>query len=228
LKLLVNPIFNISNKVKNMQPGPTLIKKCPHCLTLIKQDTTGSGNTFGATYWTDGKIEAPMLPEHFELVLCSHCEEPIWIDELDVIAKIDRSTVVADDFKEADYCTEPFFGQYIKIIESQKLNFEKEKYIRIRSWWDKNDRRRRVPRVSPQEAANLEALADMLGEVDAQDLIMKAELMRELGRYSEALLLLNKIKDDNFLESVEIIKLLCERRDPFVRDFEFLNKWTKS
>lgn len=51
--------------------------------------------------------------------------------------------------------------------------------------------------------------------------------MRELGRYSEALLLLSKIKDDNFLNSVEIIKSLCERRDPVVRDFEFINKWAK-
>ena len=44
-----------------MLPGPTIIKKCLVCSKSIEHHTIGSGNTFGATFWTDGKREAPML-----------------------------------------------------------------------------------------------------------------------------------------------------------------------
>ena len=46
-----------------MLPGPTTIKRCPGCKGLLAEGTLASGNTLGATFWTDGKREAPMLPE---------------------------------------------------------------------------------------------------------------------------------------------------------------------
>jgi len=40
-----------------------------------------SGNTFGATFWTDGKRDAPMLPDLPEFVKCPHCKLLLWINE---------------------------------------------------------------------------------------------------------------------------------------------------
>jgi len=77
-----------------MLPGLTIIKKCSACSKLIKQETISSGNTFGATFWTDGKREAPMLPEQPWLVMCPHCHVPLWIDELEEL--------VGDLIKEDD------------------------------------------------------------------------------------------------------------------------------
>jgi len=51
-----------------MLPGPTIVRKCSTCGKLIAQPTLLSGNTFGARFWTDGKREAPMLPEQPWLV----------------------------------------------------------------------------------------------------------------------------------------------------------------
>ena len=64
-----------------MLPGPILIKQCPQCQKLFSESTLASGNTIGATFWTDGKCEAPMLPETPWLVKCAHCGHLIWIDE---------------------------------------------------------------------------------------------------------------------------------------------------
>ena len=32
-----------------------MVRECPHCKAHIVQEETISGNTIGATYWTDGK-----------------------------------------------------------------------------------------------------------------------------------------------------------------------------
>lgn len=37
-----------------MRFGPTLIKQCSQCMAHIEQQTLMSGNTIGATNWTDG------------------------------------------------------------------------------------------------------------------------------------------------------------------------------
>jgi hypothetical protein len=39
------------------------------------------GNTIGAIYWTDGKREAKMLPNHPWLVKCPVCSRLFWVDE---------------------------------------------------------------------------------------------------------------------------------------------------
>jgi hypothetical protein len=55
-----------------MLPGPNVIRQCNHCQKPFTEPTLMSGNTFGATFWTDGKQEAPMLPDMPWLVKCPH------------------------------------------------------------------------------------------------------------------------------------------------------------
>lgn len=50
-----------------------IFKRCQHCLGLIEQPSMISGNTIGARIWTDGKMDAPMLPELPQIVKCPHC-----------------------------------------------------------------------------------------------------------------------------------------------------------
>ena len=72
-----------------MLPGPTIIKKCSACSGLIEKYTVTSGNTFGAIFWTDGKMEAPMLSDNPKLVKCPHCGSLIWIDALETVEEVD-------------------------------------------------------------------------------------------------------------------------------------------
>ena len=71
-----------------MLPGPTLVKKCPSCEGLLQEETMASGNTIGATFWTDGKREAPMLPDFPWMVKCAHCGELLWVDELEQVDEL--------------------------------------------------------------------------------------------------------------------------------------------
>ena len=71
-----------------MLPGPTIVRSCTECHGLIAEYTLGSGNTFGATFWTDGKMDAPMLPDEPALVECPHCRAPLWIEDQEQIGEM--------------------------------------------------------------------------------------------------------------------------------------------
>lgn len=62
-------------------PGPTVIRECPKCRVPVEEDTMASGNTIGARFWSDGKRNAPMLPDYPWLVKCPKCSHLFWIDE---------------------------------------------------------------------------------------------------------------------------------------------------
>lgn len=53
-------------------PGPTVIRECPQCRVPIEQDTMTSGNTFGARFWSDGKMASyPANPSSLATI-CSN------------------------------------------------------------------------------------------------------------------------------------------------------------
>jgi hypothetical protein len=207
-----------------MTPGPTIIRKCTACTKPIKQHTIGSGNTFGATFWTDGKREAPMLPDQPWMVICPHCHSPLWIDELETLGEIEPWGEGRGKFKEAIEYGTPTLDDYLTALGKDADTPEKERYVRLRAWWASNDVRRKttgdIP-LSSLETANLTAFANMFDEADSNDLVMKAEVMRELGRFDVAMALLARSADSDIAQAVEIIKRLVESKDPYVREMHF-------
>ena len=207
-----------------MTPGPTIIRKCSACLKSIKQHTIGSGNTFGATFWTDGKRDASMLPDQPWLVMCPHCHVPLWIDELEKLGQTEPWGDEQGKFKDASEYEKPSLDDYFALIANGVGDPQKERYVCLRAWWAGNDQRRtnasEIP-MSPLEAESVTAFAHTLNESDSNDLVMKAEAMRELGRFDDALSLLAKSVDENISQAVKIIKDLTEKRDPYVRKMHF-------
>lgn len=200
-----------------MIPGPTVIRKCMHCKQHLAEETITSGNTFGATFWTDGKQEAPMLPDQPWLVKCPHCGELVWIDELETIKEIEPFE--ADTVSESWYPTEPSFEEYISFLQGPSLDIEKERYVRLRAWWTGNDPRRENGEkqlLSEIEVQNLWAFSELLDLSDTNNRILKAEIQRELGRFDEALALLSEIEDERLFQAVNIIKKLAEGKQASV------------
>ena len=204
-----------------MLPGPTIIKRCSFCSKSIEHYTVASGNTFGATFWTDGKREAPMLPDQPLLLLCPHCNAALWIDELEELGEFEYSENRPNKFNDAIPCKTPSINNYVTLLERGVGSREKERYLRLQLWWADNGLRRtsatEVP-ISVREASNMKALAEMLDEKNADDLVMKAEVMRELGCYDDAKVLLEKSVDNSMRDVVEFLKVLCERGDRYVRE----------
>lgn len=209
-----------------MLPGPTLIKKCTACCKPIKEYTIAFGNTGGATHWTDGKLEAPMLPDQPWLVMCPHCHTALWLDELEELGEIQYWGPTSEQFADAREFEQPVLNDYFALLMNGVTNQEKARYVRRRTWWAGNDLRRgkdeEVP-MSSLEKANLTAYVCMLDESDEEELVLKAEGLRELSRFDEALSLLWKVGDQSIQKAVKIIKQLAVERDQYVRELRFVN-----
>lgn len=210
-----------------MIPGPDKIKECTECKRDFKEASVESGNTFGATYWTDGKREAPMLPDQEWLLICPHCSAGLWSDELDVIAELNVLFGHADysddeEYSNTPYAKTPSINDFHQTLISQTLDNEKTQYLRVKIWWTGNDVRRENPdgaAMTALEIDNLVALIPMLtqGDADDQSLIMKAEALRELGRFDDALLVLDKITDRQLAKAVDQVRQLAMDKDWVVR-----------
>jgi hypothetical protein len=205
-----------------MMLGPTVIRKCSVCSKPIKQNTILSGNTFGAKFWTDGKREAPMLPDQPWLVLCPHCHTSLWINELQSLGESDLWCEFNGKFRDALHYDPLSLDDYFALLEQGIDESRKEQYVRLRAWWAGNDLRRNqamdIMPMSVREASNLAIFATMLDESDANERVMKAEVLRELSRFDEAKKLLATLADE---PAVEIIRSLIDKDDPYVRQIYF-------
>ena len=133
-----------------------------------------------------------MLPETPWLVKCPHCGHLIWIDEAWQVGKKDpfgQSSRWPDALLTYEELNEL---EHLAALDTQLADTPKKiRYIRMRAWWQANDRFRetipdRAADLSVQARSNMEALSNMLSESDENQRLMKAELARELGRFEEA------------------------------------------
>lgn len=211
-----------------MLPGPTIIRECPHCKGHFKESTIASGNTFGARYWTDGKMEADMLPEVDWLVVCPNCLAPVWVDFAAEVGRIARPFRQSEgDYQGADeleYGHAPTVESYLIALKDETLPAEDQTYIRFRLWRLWNDPRRNCANVdSPlktYEIANLEALLKLIDGSDLNELVARAEINRELGRFEDALNLLNWPDKSSDGPRIKFIRQLAEQKNRTLQEFE--------
>lgn len=192
-----------------------------------------SGNTMGAKWWTDGNMNAPMLPKHNALVVCPSCCVPVWMDKAKNIDQVGRSrfdretkqiiknSTYDGDEEDVKFCNSPAPETYLEALKLQGLSTDEERYIRFRLWWGWNDVRRDSGVATPlteQEAENLEKLIPMLDVSTQIGLLAKAEALRELGRFDECIALIDtpeaRTESDGYAAN---ILYWAEQHDPYVR-----------
>ena len=208
--------FLLCSTVVAYYPALT-IHECPHCRTHVVQEETVSGNTIGAIYWTDGKREAKMLPDHPWLAKCPVCSRLFWVDEAVEVdsgfdAAIGKQQVLAPSGKEM-----------LEFLSGSALPRDKEMFLRVAAWRSANDAWRRNPNATPafskDQEQNLKALSDMLDEKEPNQRILKAEIARELGEYDKCLRLLSQDFDERYGYAVGFIKKLAEEKVRAVKPF---------
>ena len=210
-----------------MTPGPTIIRKCSACGKHIAQHTIGSGNTFGARFWTDGKRNTPMLPDQPWLVKCQHCGTLIWIDEQTQVGEISpwgSETDARNLFPEARSVSIPTLQDYADFLVAGEIDKNKERYVRLRAWWVGNDPRRETGQsmqFDSFETKNLRAFLALLDEAEDNDRLMKAEVLRELGEFNEAENLLATEFDDELTQAVSVIRDLNQKKIATVAEIKF-------
>jgi len=207
-----------------MMPGPIIIRRCLECEKLIVESTVLSGNTFGARFWTDGRMEAPMLPDQLWFVKCPHCSALVWLDELEKVGEIPWDGTPDASLTGAESFLDPSAEDYFAVLSGHALDREKELYLRHRAWWAGNDPRRQGEETGPlssDEVANLTALAAFLDDSNSHGRIAKAEIARELGQFEEALGLLTAPVSEDHEKAASAIQDLAARRIPSVQEIKF-------
>ena len=202
--------------------GHTVYVACPHCGRVWGYQTLMSGNTLGARYWTDGKRDAPMLPQNPPLVRCTTCSKFFWPErEKEIATK--NPIVVSTEHEDVELIVEPEEDDYYEALEEGLFaDAEEELWLRTLAWQKSNDDYR-DERDAPEPISrhenwrrNLEQVLVLAGS--AEQSILRAEVLRELGRFQEALLefpLANDRDDNPFAVK---IRALSKAADPGVSE----------
>jgi hypothetical protein len=195
-----------------------VIRECPHCKAHVVQEDTLSGNTIGAKYYTDGKREAKMLPDHPALAKCPVCGGLFWVEDAP------EAGVGFDAADGKQKVLAPSEKELVAYLSKETSPKDREIYLRMRCWWEANDSWRWVPSpkpaFSPEQVKNLEALSALFDESEPNQRILKAEIARELGNFEECLLLLSYQFDEDYGFAVGFIKKLAKEKVRAVKPFE--------
>ncbi len=198
--------------------GNSLILTPPGSKTSIIVPTIVSGNTCGAVFWTDTKCEAPMLPDR-----PSHYKHPIegtlfWIDDCEKNGTLPPGRDTEPDFprKGLNPAAKPTADDYFAALESGIADTDKRILeIRIRLWWLGNDpvREGRASEPEPRFLENLTQLVLLYSGKDKDSQLVKAELLRELGYFKDALALLENQDFGDLQYEAKFIASLCQTQD---------------
>jgi hypothetical protein len=209
-----------------MTPGPTLIRKCPGCARLLKFATIGSGNTFGATYWTDGKCEAPMLPDEPWLRKSPSEGVLFWMDECEDAGEISPWEEAENpEWEDLEFAQTPSETDYVSALNAgMGAAPERLRYLRTRLWWAANDRlrtgaaNRTEDFWTPEVVTNLRELVRLLDDEDDESRLMRAEALRELADFDGASTVLAASYPPEFAPALQTIRGLVAQRDGYVRE----------
>jgi len=199
--------------------------ECPTCGKLYTRTVVLSGDTYGATFWTDGKTEAPMLPSVPEMTKCDQCSTMFWVEEAHRPQEENRKRISHHDRIRHLTTTECLDA----IRNGKARTDDEETYLRILAWRGRNDafRRTSVRQVTatldgdtPEMQLNMIKLLSLLNMQDSKHRLMKAEILRETGSFDDALKLLDESYPEQFSPYVECIRKYSLRRDTKLREVD--------
>jgi hypothetical protein len=203
-----------------MTSGPIRIMKAAGCKRPVKFTTIGTINisvaSVLATYWTDGKRESSILPDERWFHKSPSQGALFWSDECQEIGRyFDRvGELEKEEWRDLDYAVEPSEEDYSAALAPDVgSSGERMRYLRMRLWWLGNDpiRKNKEKRLSEPHLANLRQFADLLSDDDPNQRLMKAEVLRELSRFDEALHLLEHNFPQDYSQAVQRIRQLAEQ-----------------
>lgn len=132
-----------------------------------------------------------------------------------------------EEWKSAKHVDYPTIDNYWAALENKvTLTPAREMLVRRQLWWQGNDHLRlnrdgkpcsNEPKLNDHQIrSNLEALYGLCAVAEKPDCIEMAEMLRELGRFDEALAMLESIEaDDN---KASLIAEFARQKDPVVRE----------
>jgi hypothetical protein len=238
-----------------MLPGPILLYRCTSCDGLFSRRTLSSGNTLGAQFRSDGQMKARMLPQTPPLVVCPHCNAvfcmlgaehvieyrnyfPGWgfmgEPTPEAVASKKAQEALAQQYRDVPGYELASLSQCLQYVQRQKMSGY-EKQLRKYTWQRVNDERLNTPRAfTAIEANNLESLLHSWQSDREESVLLKSEMLRELGQFDAAAAVLDRDFSSDVEAQAEQIMLAIEGKDaqPFIfaptrddGDIEFAWAW---
>lgn len=203
-----------------MIPGNAKIVKCPYCGTKKELFTMVSGNTFGATFWSDNKRIAPMLPIVSPVQKCPGCGKYYFENK-------NRCGEGNSHSFELGELTFPEWKEAYAQFQAEGVDdktLDNVRYWLFHSYNDYFHRSKKAPKPTEEDfeffSKTVEKLIDSFKWNSASDLLMKAELYREANKMQECRQVLDSIPLDQLNEEhkgiFNGIKLRMEKNDNVV------------
>lgn len=208
--------------------GPPLERYCPHCGTLHEIPTLASGNGFSSLLWSDGFLHSPHWRDSPRLLQCAVCARAMWVDDM---PEAEGTQEQDADWTAIRTGPEPAHASFPEVRELARFIDEgvyrtagEERYLRQRLWWALNHPARNQGRwwQRPEPvftgaerealfAANAKALDRLLADEEAgrDALLMRAELLREQGRFADCLGLLDQVTAPDRAHVVDTLRRAC-------------------
>ena len=183
--------------------------ECPICNTFVSRPLLLSGNTFKARLYSDGKKDAPMLPEFPAITKCPNCQHIYWLNANTKCEKKNSELISSAEFLSA-------FDFQRAIDEGLASNRENDIYLMQRILWTINDRfRYGLSLFTDYETrvlwnSNQLRLLAILDENQLNEKILIAEICRNMGAFSKSRDLISSIEHNDldwlkaaFIENID-------------------------
>ncbi|PKP50722.1 MAG: hypothetical protein CVT94_00850 [Bacteroidetes bacterium HGW-Bacteroidetes-11] len=193
--------------------GNPIIIQCPVCNTNYTKNSILSGNTFGGYFWSDGSFFAPMLPDQVVFNRCTECNTIFNISN--------APNHEAWNYEDADGLTTVEHLSKSELFEAIEkyiyINTNEEIYLRKRLWQKLNNHpwKDEMPStfaISPEYRQNAEALINLLDKSNEDEILIIAELHRNIGNFKDCTDLINTLSDARREERTVQIENACKKK----------------
>ncbi|WP_373492578.1 hypothetical protein [Aquiflexum sp.] len=209
-----------------MLPGPTNVYHCPGCSKSILQWTLASANSLGAKYYSDGRIKAPDFPATVIITQCEDCGTIFWLDR-----EIKVDEFEDDDFREDDALKRDYYREqgawaeeldkegWVKAIQKGAFRNPKEEiYLRKKLLWCLNEFFLENKGFLDAEdfllrQENANNLIKLLDNTAQRDLLLIAELHRNVGNFESCLEVLDLVTEPDLQRMAYGIFKKCRVKD---------------
>ncbi|MGL4332638.1 MAG: hypothetical protein ACRCSR_07605 [Bacteroidales bacterium] len=215
-----------------MSPDYSSILICPVCSHKKEVLSLCSGNFIGARFWSDNKIDAPMMPFVSPVQKCPNCENYYFKSRAQSMEKSDQYSFELGilNFEDCQKSILQFENESLSKHEEMKLrelviHAYNDKYYRTISEEDESLSKTPKPEDWTYFVENTERLLLLL-EDEEYTLLFQAELLREIGKFDESVSLLHKIEseDREIAERIYQIKKKALANDNRVFEFGYPSK----
>lgn len=198
--------------------GPTYVYACPDCQYRVTKRSLASGNTFGATHYSDMRVDAPMMPSYPRITKCEQCDCTFWLDEETKVegAIMPRIAHFYDDDFTPNETKNPAFGDQLELHPAKEVDREgikdalfmnvqrdeeDEKHLRYLLLWTYHKQlldgtmQREALNEELDYLDNIDALLKLI-EGDKDSTVFCAELNRFAGKFDRCFELIEPFTEE--------------------------------